>query len=93
MSSFNLMLFLFIVCAAYLAICDRCCSINRHELPRYDLIKSNSRSSQPIISRRVVSNVNECKKFAASKKALAFNFVSARNRTGMRMAGNQNNYV
>lgn len=87
MPSINSILFIFIIYAAYSTICDRCCLINRHELPRYDLIKTNSRSSQPIISRKVVSNVNECKEFAASKRALAFNFVSARNRTGMRMAG------
>ncbi|EZA61496.1 hypothetical protein DMN91_004338 [Ooceraea biroi] len=45
-------------------------------------MRNNSRSNQPIISRRVVSNVTECKEFAASKKALAFNFVSARSRAG-----------
>lgn len=67
-----------------LAVCDRCCQINYRELPRYELMKSNSRSKQPIISRRVVSNVSECERFAASKKALAFNFVSARDRAGMR---------
>ncbi|KYQ55748.1 C-type lectin domain family 4 member F [Trachymyrmex zeteki] len=84
MPSFNLQLILFLLFmyAAYLVICDHCCLINRHELPQYDLIKTNLRSSQPIISRRVVSHVNECKKFVVSKKALAFNFVSARNRTG-----------
>ncbi|TGZ33049.1 Macrophage mannose receptor 1 [Temnothorax longispinosus] len=64
--------------------CDHCCLINRHELPQYDLIMNNSCSSQPIISRRIVSNVSECAKFAASKKALAFNFISSRNRTGGR---------
>ncbi|XP_011696132.1 PREDICTED: uncharacterized protein LOC105454888 [Wasmannia auropunctata] len=79
--SLTLVMFLVIVCAA---ICDRCCLISRHELPRYDLIKNNSRSSQPIISRRATASVDECKEFAASKKALAFNFVSARNRTGER---------
>ncbi|KYM96008.1 Lithostathine [Cyphomyrmex costatus] len=73
---------LFIYAAYFIVICDRCCLIDHHELPQYDLIKTNLRSSQPIISRRVVLNVNECKKFAASKKALAFNFVSMRNRTG-----------
>ncbi|EFN78463.1 hypothetical protein EAI_13335 [Harpegnathos saltator] len=64
------------------SICDRCCQINYHELPQYELIKTNSYSKQPIISRRVVSNVSECEKFAASKKALAFNLASTRNREG-----------
>lgn len=70
-------------------VCDPCCDINNHELPQYDLVMTNSRSKQPIISRQVVSNVNECEKFAASKKALAFNFVSARDRAGTQSgAGN-----
>ncbi|XP_011148605.1 uncharacterized protein LOC105188707 [Harpegnathos saltator] len=74
---------LLIVCySARPAICDRCCQINYHELPQYELIKTNSYSKQPIISRRVVSNVSECEKFAASKKALAFNLASTRNREG-----------
>ncbi|XP_077259883.1 C-type lectin mannose-binding isoform isoform X2 [Temnothorax americanus] len=82
MPSVNLILFLFVICAAYSFIyCDHCCLINRHELPQYDLIMNNSCSSQPIISRRIVSNVSDCAKFAASKKALAFNFISSRNRT------------
>ncbi|XP_011876607.1 PREDICTED: uncharacterized protein LOC105566856 [Vollenhovia emeryi] len=84
MPSVKLILSLFIIYAACSTICDRCCLINRHELPRYDLIRNNSHSSQPIISRKVVSDVNACKEFAASKKALAFNFVSTRNRTGGR---------
>lgn len=83
----NLLLFLFIICAAYLAICDHCCVINYQELPRYDLIKTNWRSNQPIISRKVVSNVEKCKEFAASKRALAFNLASTRNRAGMRYNG------
>ncbi|KAL6259868.1 hypothetical protein P5V15_009778 [Pogonomyrmex californicus] len=83
-SSVNLLLSLFIVYVVYSVGCDRCCLISRHELPRYDLIKSNSRSSQAIISRRIVPSVGECKKFAASKRALAFNFISSRNRTGGR---------
>ncbi|XP_032670449.1 uncharacterized protein LOC116843800 [Odontomachus brunneus] len=74
--------FLLIMSAARSSICDRCCEMNNHELPQYELIKNNSRSKQPIISRKVVSNVSECEKFAASKKALAFNFVSARDRDG-----------
>ncbi|XP_011346651.1 uncharacterized protein LOC105284668 [Ooceraea biroi] len=82
MLSVNLLLFVLITHAAYLTTCDRCCEINYHGLPRYDLMRNNSRSNQPIISRRVVSNVTECKEFAASKKALAFNFVSARSRAG-----------
>ncbi|XP_014486713.1 PREDICTED: C-type lectin domain family 4 member E [Dinoponera quadriceps] len=68
--------------AAHSAVGDRCCEINYHELPQYELIKKNSRSKQPIISRKVVSNVSECEQFAASKKSLAFNFVSARDRAG-----------
>ncbi|XP_012521472.2 C-type lectin domain family 4 member E [Monomorium pharaonis] len=82
MLNFNLILFFFVLFAVYLAICDRCCLISRHELPQYDLIKTKSRSSQPIISRKVVPSLDECKKFAALKRALAFNFISARNRTG-----------
>lgn len=83
----RLLLLASIVCAMYLAICDRCCEINYRALPRYELIKTNSRSIQPIVSRRVVSNVSECKEFAASKKALAFNFVSAKDRAGTGTSG------
>ncbi|XP_072760779.1 uncharacterized protein [Anoplolepis gracilipes] len=78
----NVLLFLLIICLADLAICDRCCVINYHELPRYDLIKTNWRSNQLIISRKVVSNVKKCEEFAASKRALAFNLASKRNRAG-----------
>jgi len=88
MPSVNPLLFLIIVHEAYLIACERCCEISYHELPGYDLIRTNSRSNQPIISRRVISNVSECKEFAASKKALAFNFVSARSRVGMRTVSN-----
>ncbi|XP_012218290.1 uncharacterized protein [Linepithema humile] len=84
MASISQLLFLLIIYATYLTVCDRCCEISHRELPRYDLIKTNWRSNQPIISRKAVSNVSECNKFAASKKALAFNFVSARNRAGRR---------
>lgn len=84
MSCVDLLLFFFIICAAYLAICDRCCLINYQKLPQYDLIKTNRRSNQPIISRKVVSNVEECKEFAASKRALAFNLASTRKHAGMR---------
>ncbi|XP_011161190.1 uncharacterized protein LOC105196783 [Solenopsis invicta] len=84
MLSFNLIFFLFITYVAYLGICDRCCLINRHKLPPYNLIKINSCSGQPIISRRMVSSVNKCEEFAASKRALAFNFISARNYTDKR---------
>ncbi|XP_025262247.1 C-type lectin domain family 4 member E [Camponotus floridanus] len=80
----SVLLFLLITCAAYLAICDHCCVINYHELPRYNLIKTNWRSNQPIISRKVVFNVEKCEEFAASKRALAFNLVSTRNRAGKR---------
>ncbi|XP_029169056.1 uncharacterized protein LOC114939009 [Nylanderia fulva] len=84
MARVNLLLFFFIICAAYLAICDRCCLINYQELPQYDLIKTNRRSNQPIISRNVVSNVEECMEFAASKRALAFNLASTRKHVGTR---------
>lgn len=81
----SVLLFLLITCAVYLTICDHCCVINYHELPRYNLIKTNFRSNQPIISRKVVFNVEKCEEFAASKRALAFNLVSARNRAGRRI--------
>lgn len=81
----SVLLFLLITCAAYLAICDHCCVINYHELPRYNLIKTNWRSNQPIVSRKVVFNLEKCEEFAASKRALAFNLVSTRNRAGRRI--------
>ncbi|KAL0123131.1 hypothetical protein PUN28_007636 [Cardiocondyla obscurior] len=84
MPNVSLISLLFLTYVVYSTICDRCCLINHRELPRYDLLKTNSRSRQPIISRRVVANVDECKKFAASKKALGFNFATTRNRTGGR---------
>ncbi|XP_070168703.1 uncharacterized protein [Polyergus mexicanus] len=84
MPCYNILSFLLIIYAVYLVICDHCCGINYHELPRYDLIKINWRSNQPIVSREVVSNVKKCEEFAASKKALAFNIVSMRNRAGRR---------
>lgn len=81
----SVILCLLIIYAAYLVICDHCCVINYQELPRYNLIKNNRRSNQPIISRKVVLNVEKCEEFAASKRALAFNLVSARNRAGRRI--------
>lgn len=55
-------------------VCDNCCQINSRELPYYKLTRSNARSSQSILSRTTVQNVNECRKFASTKKALAFNY-------------------
>ncbi|XP_076397700.1 C-type lectin domain family 6 member A isoform X2 [Megachile rotundata] len=55
-------------------VCHPCCQINSSKLPRYKLMKSNARLNQFILSRTVVQNVNECKKFALVKKALAFNY-------------------
>lgn len=37
-------------------------------------MKSNARSDQLILSRTLIKNVNECRKFALNKKALAFNY-------------------
>ncbi|XP_076675715.1 uncharacterized protein LOC143372917 [Andrena cerasifolii] len=60
--------------AAGLISCDRCCQINSRQLPQYKLVRSNARSTQLILSRRTVRNLNECKAFALAKKALAFNY-------------------
>ncbi|XP_076171649.1 uncharacterized protein LOC143148825 isoform X2 [Ptiloglossa arizonensis] len=71
---------------------DRCCRINSRQLTYYNyykLIKSNARSNQSILSRTTVSSVNECKKFAMAKKALAFNYGSETNRHEWEI-GNQN---
>lgn len=54
--------------------CDRCCAINLRKLPSYKLNRIGARSDETIISRKIVHNLYECKKFAASRKALAFNF-------------------
>lgn len=58
----------------HLITCDNCCEINSRQLPYYKLMKSNARSNQLILSRKTVQNVNECRKFASVKKALAFNY-------------------
>lgn len=57
-----------------LIVCDNCCEINSQQLPYYKLMKSNARSNQLILSRTSIKNVNECRKFASNKKALAFNY-------------------
>lgn len=82
MFNVNLLYFLimYIVCVI---LCDRCCDISYHSLPEYNLIKNKTRSNQPIISRTVVSNITDCKRFAAFKKALAFNFISGKDPDGM----------
>lgn len=54
--------------------CDRCCAINLRKLPSYKLSHTGARSGETIISRKIVHNLYECKEFAASRKALAFNF-------------------
>ncbi|KAL2734230.1 C-type lectin domain family 4 member E [Vespula squamosa] len=54
--------------------CDRCCAINLRKLPSYKLNRIGARSDETIISRKIVQDLYECKKFAASRKALAFNF-------------------
>lgn len=54
--------------------CDRCCAINLRKLPSYKLSHTGARSGETIISRKIVRNLYECKEFAASRKALAFNF-------------------
>lgn len=58
----------------HLITCDNYCEINSRQLPYYKLMKSNARSNQLILSRKTVQNVNECRKFASVKKALAFNY-------------------
>lgn len=55
-------------------MCDNCYQINSRQLPYYKLVKSNARSNQLILSRKMVQNVNECRNFASVKKALAFNY-------------------
>lgn len=53
---------------------DKCCEISFRESPGYVLVKSNAKSLKTIIARKEVLNVEKCKEFAESKKALAFNF-------------------
>lgn len=57
-----------------LCLCDRCCTINLRKLPMYKLNRYGGQSNQTIFSRKVVHNFNDCKRFAMSKRALAFNF-------------------
>ncbi|KAI4494563.1 hypothetical protein M0804_000764 [Polistes exclamans] len=57
-----------------LSNCDRCCTINFRKLPSYKLIHIGVRSNETIISRKIVHHLHECKEFATSRKALAFNF-------------------
>ncbi|XP_017885435.1 uncharacterized protein LOC108628194 isoform X2 [Ceratina calcarata] len=54
--------------------CDNCCEINSRRLPYYKLMKSHARSNQFILASAVVQTVNECRKFALTKRALAFNY-------------------
>ncbi|KAI4497609.1 hypothetical protein M0802_007379 [Mischocyttarus mexicanus] len=54
--------------------CDRCCGINFRKLPSYKLIRIGVRSNETIVSRKLVNHLHECKEFAASRKALAFNY-------------------
>ena len=53
---------------------DRCCQIGNRESPMYKLLKRDSRSMESVISRKEVTSLNKCKKFAVSKKSLAFNY-------------------
>ncbi|KAK2587591.1 hypothetical protein KPH14_003719 [Odynerus spinipes] len=55
------------------SVCDRC-AINLRKLPSYKLSRSGARSNQVVVSRKVIRNLDECERFAISKKALAFNF-------------------
>lgn len=65
--------FIFTINFAFI-FCDKCCEIGLRESPGYVLVKSNAKSLKTIIARKEVSNVEKCKEFAESKKALAFNF-------------------
>lgn len=75
MKKIILILLIYLTCLILnLIVCDNCCEINSQQLPYYKLMKSNARSDQLILSRTTIKNVNECRKFASNKKALAFNY-------------------
>lgn len=53
---------------------DRCCLISDRESPIFKLSRRDSRSTEGVVSRRDVEGLDECMKFAATKKALALNY-------------------
>ncbi|XP_014233995.1 uncharacterized protein LOC106657156 [Trichogramma pretiosum] len=55
---------------------DGCPTTESRYSIRYDLIKRDVKSSESIITRRWVADVDKCRNFAESKQALAFNFVA-----------------
>ncbi|XP_031842360.1 uncharacterized protein LOC116431241 isoform X2 [Nomia melanderi] len=67
-------MFLSVYLIMNIILCDRCCRISSRQLSYYKLIKSKVRSNNLILSRTAVRNVNECKEFALTKRALAFNY-------------------
>lgn len=72
--SIRLFFLLIIHLLSDLSLCDRCCTINLRKLPLYKLNRYGGHSNETIFSRKVVYNLNQCKRFASSKRALAFNF-------------------
>ncbi|KAF3426297.1 hypothetical protein E2986_13347 [Frieseomelitta varia] len=90
MSKLILVLSYLIACLILnLIMCDNCYQINSRQLPHYKLVKSNARSNQLILSRKMVQNVNECRNFASAKKALAFNYGTENDDHELNI-GNQN---
>ncbi|KAK0161391.1 hypothetical protein PV327_009866 [Microctonus hyperodae] len=55
---------------------NRCSKITRKAAPKFKLIRRNSRSTEFILSQKLLSNVEQCQEFARAKSALAFNFYS-----------------
>ncbi|XP_043276896.1 uncharacterized protein [Venturia canescens] len=58
---------------------DPCCKISSRASPMYKLSRHEKRSTEAIITRKNVTNVENCEKFAVSKKALAFNYADLNN--------------
>lgn len=58
---------------------DPCYEISDRASPRYKLTRHEKRSTDTIISRKNVTNLENCEKFAISKKALAFNYADLGN--------------
>ncbi|XP_043479496.1 uncharacterized protein LOC122509455 [Leptopilina heterotoma] len=81
--------FIFIINCAFI-FCDKCCEIGLRESPGYVLVKSNAKSLKSVIARKEVLNVEKCKEFAESKKALAFNFGSEESKNNFRSNYNGN---
>ncbi|KAL7307362.1 hypothetical protein TKK_0000549 [Trichogramma kaykai] len=60
-------------------VVDGCPTTESRYSIRYDLIKRDVKSSESIITRRWVADVDKCRHFAESKQALAFNFAATSN--------------